>query len=368
MRDLTEEESTALAQFAPRVKGAIATAGSGAKAKLLGVELGTECQGEPSEAAKVVLLKYLRRNAYDVDAAEAQLVKRLEWQRTFGLDAVMNESFGESFAGCDTILGADYEGRPIVISVFGHLDTERVFGDPQRFLRWRVQMMERALAKLQPWQLGGPETLLQVHDYADCAIVRKDARITEAVKTFSQAMWSYYPETKGKTIFVNFPTIFGVLFAALKTVLPAATISKFVMLGPVVPSRGTLLDFVPPHWLPERYGGLLTEAAVAAGGEGVVPAEVITVAPGEVATRPLPRGAAVRCAMRVLSKDVKLAVASESGGVPNGEWPSTLYDHQGVVETTLQPLSGVDDLLTLTIDNSYSQMTSKTVLFGAAVA
>ena len=54
MRDLTEEESTALAQFAPRVKGAIATAGSGAKAKLLGVELGTECQGEPSEAAKVV--------------------------------------------------------------------------------------------------------------------------------------------------------------------------------------------------------------------------------------------------------------------------------------------------------------------------
>ena len=230
-RELSEQESASLLQLVPRVGALLHETGIGSSETLFGVELKAECEGEVSEAAQVVLLKFLRRNGYDVNAAEAQLKARLDWQRAFDVEAAVQTSFSELFSGCDTILGTDLEDRPIVISVFGGLDVEQVFGDADRFLRWRVQMMERALTQCQPWRLGAPETLLQVHDYKDCAVVNKDKRITEAVKTFSQAMWSYYPECKGRTIFVNFPAVFGLLFAALKLVLPSKTLSKFVMLG-----------------------------------------------------------------------------------------------------------------------------------------
>eukprot|EP00966_Prymnesium_polylepis_P113852 2631725-Prymnesium_polylepis.1 len=365
-RALTEQERTSLTAIAPRIADAVATAGCARDVKLLGVALCDECAGTVSEAAQVVLLKFLRRNDYDVEAAVTQLTARLEWQRTFDVEAAKRESFTEDFAGCDTILGEDVEGRALVISVFGRifaairtailvrvtdrpvsespartdLDVEKVFGDPQRFLRWRVQMMEAALERMQPWRLGAPETLLQLHDYADCAILNKDPRITEAVKTFSHAMWQYYPETKGRTVFINFPAIFGVLFGALKLVLPSRTLSKFVMLGPVSPRDGSareLLGFIPPHWLPERYGGLLSDSAAARAAAGdtdaVLPAEVITLPAGKVVTREValqPGKVAVRCVLRVLCKDVGFSVAVSGGTLAGGELPDKLYDEQSV--------------------------------------
>ena len=58
-------------------------------------------------------------------------------------------------------------------------------------------------------------TYAQIHDYKDCVVIGKDARITEAVKLFTACMSNNYPEMKGQTVFVNFPWIFGALFAAL---------------------------------------------------------------------------------------------------------------------------------------------------------
>ena len=59
--------------------------------------------------------------------------------------------------------------------------------------------------------------------------------------------------------------------------IPDKTKAKFVMLGPTDPSRGELLDFVPPHYLPQRYGGLLADDPAARDSE-VVTAECITMA------------------------------------------------------------------------------------------
>ena len=237
-REPEEHENIALQALIPRIPIAIEQAGCKPDVKLWGVSLAAEAD-RGSDAAKVVLLKFLRAKDYNVDAAFEMLMARLEWQRTFRLDELLEkEDFGTAFEGHDTILGEDVQGRPLIISVFATMDTEVVFGDPQRFLRWRVQLMERALAKLQPWALGAPETLVQIHDYLDCAVLRKDPRVTEAVKLFTKTMGDNYPEMKGKTIFINFPTIFGALFAALSPFIPEKTRAKFVMLGPVDPSRG----------------------------------------------------------------------------------------------------------------------------------
>ena len=50
------------------------------------------------------------------------------------------QDFGEAFKGHDQIYGVDLQGRPVVLSCFGTMDVEDVFGDANRFLRWRVQV------------------------------------------------------------------------------------------------------------------------------------------------------------------------------------------------------------------------------------
>lgn len=365
LREPEQIELDGLAALIKRVPDAIKQAGCSPTVVLWGVELAVEAE-KPTDAAKVILLKFLRAKDYTVEAAFEMLVSRLKWQQSFGLDALMEEDFGPSFQGHDSLLGTDVEGRPLMISVFGKMDTEQVFGDAQRFLRWRIQLMERALMRLQPWQLGAAETIVQVHDYADCAVVRKDPRVTEAVKLFTKTMGDNYPEMKGRTIFINFPALFGTLFAAMSPFIPEKTRSKFVMFGPVSPSSGALLEYIPPHWLPERYGGLLSGAT----DKGVIPAEVLTIEAGEAAMRQVTvtaeGGGSVHVVMRLLDKDIRIEIAAAPLGVSAdvSSVPSLLAAEQSVVSLKIVAAPGAR--LTFTFDNTYSRFTKKTLLFGVA--
>ena len=364
---------------------------------LWGVKLLAERE---SDAARIILAKFLRAKDNDVDGAAEMLRARLEWQRTMDLDAIAGEDFGTAFAGHDMIIGEDLEGRPLWYSRFGTMDTEQVFGDPQRFLRWRVQLMEKALARLQPWTPGKPETIVQVHDYADCALFRRDPRQTEAIKLFTTVMGANFPETKGKTIFINFPAFFGVLFGLIKPFIPAKTQAKFVMLGPVSPERGELMvdHGIPPHWCPQRYGGLLPEDSAANSTERVVPAELLVLTQGKVEKRSIivPSSATSAAAvdvsdggaspsraggvlpttmcvvLRVLDKDVRCQVtcssfkASATQLFDGSAVPLVLRAEQGVVRLELNAAPG--STLTFTFDNAHSRFFSKTVLFGCAPA
>ena len=130
---------------------------------------------------------------------------------------------------------------------------------------------------------------------------------------------------------------------------------------------GALLEWVPPHWLPTRYGGLLTGTSA----DGVVPAEVLSLAPGEHASRFLTASAgggsgqrvSITVVLRVLNKDVKIDVgALPLGSADVSAVPELLTAEQGAISVTVSADPGAR--LKFTFDNASSMFTRKTVLFG----
>ena len=230
MAALADEETKrgALNELLKRGPEAVKSAGH---RTLWGVDL---TDANEDEAIRVVVAKFVRARDGDVEEAFKMLVNCLSWRKAYGVDApeFSQLDFGEAFLGHDDLLpGRDFQGRPMLLSRFGTMSPDTVFADTDTFLKWRVQMMECLVKRLAPWKVEQPETLLQIHDYADCAVVGRDERITAAVKVFSKTMADNYPELKGKTVFINFPTIFGILFNVVKIFIPAKTLEKFVMHG-----------------------------------------------------------------------------------------------------------------------------------------
>ena len=93
--------------------------------------------------------------------ARERLRKCLVWRAAAQIDGIAAQDLGlgAAFAGHDDVRGADRDGRPLVISRFGTMDVETVFGDAERFLLWRVQLMERAVAELA-FERGAPRDAL----------------------------------------------------------------------------------------------------------------------------------------------------------------------------------------------------------------
>jgi hypothetical protein len=59
-----------------------------------------------------------------------------------------------------------------------------VLDDTDRFVRWRVQLMERAVRKLN--FASGPTAMVQVHDYKGASVMRFDKRVKAASKRIIQ--------------------------------------------------------------------------------------------------------------------------------------------------------------------------------------
>jgi phosphatidylinositol transfer protein SFH5 len=73
------------------------------------------------------------------------LVNTLRWRESFGIEKLMTEEFDPKvFGSLAHIYGKDRHGNPVTYNIYGgDQDLKAVFGDVDRFLRWRVQFMEK---------------------------------------------------------------------------------------------------------------------------------------------------------------------------------------------------------------------------------
>lgn len=137
-----------------------------------GVTVGPECGDERGD---VVLLKFLRARDFAAREAHAMVVRSAEWRAEFGADGVAEEELG--FKELEGVVaythGWDRGGRPVCYNAYGVFRDravyERVLGDADklgRFLRWRVQVMERGVRMLQ-LRPGGVNAITQVTDLKD---------------------------------------------------------------------------------------------------------------------------------------------------------------------------------------------------------
>jgi hypothetical protein len=136
---------------------------------------------------------------------------------------------------------------------------------PDRFLEWRVALMELALQELdissETKQITAdydPFKMFQVHDYKSISFLRQSPHVksasAETIKVFAQN----YPELLKEKFFVNVPAIMGFVYAFMKLFVAPKTIKKF---HPMSNGGNLAVEFAESkvtglgERLPPNYGG-----------------------------------------------------------------------------------------------------------------
>ena len=217
---------------------------------------------------KLILQKFLRANANDVDKAKKQLLETLKWRKQFQPLKCVDEAHSKpKFAGLgyvtmlDSIPDSPNQTDVVTFNIYGAVqDPKFTFEDLDAFLRWRVGVMELGIQKMNlrraktpiPDYGNGPDPYqgVQVHDYLNVSFLRMDPYAKAASSKTIEIFKQYYPETLRRKFFVNVPRVMGWMFGAVKLVLSKETIQKFTVLTYGKELAGELGDSVP-----EEYGG-----------------------------------------------------------------------------------------------------------------
>ncbi|XP_058105678.1 patellin-4 [Magnolia sinica] len=215
------------------------------------------------DSTNVLLLKFLRAREFKVNEAFVMLKNTLQWRKEFKMDMILDEEFESALNLVSYMNGIDREGHPVCYNIYGVFeDTElyqKTFGTEEKreqFLRWRVQVMEKGIQKLN-FEPGGICSILQINDLKNSpGPSKKELRL--AMKLTVGLLQDNYPEFVARNIFVNVPFWYYAFNALLSPFLTQRTKSKFVFARPSKVTE-TLLKYIPAEDIPICYGGLKRE-------------------------------------------------------------------------------------------------------------
>ncbi|XP_021298223.1 patellin-4 [Herrania umbratica] len=238
------------------------------------------CKG--GEATDVVLLKFLRAREFKVNDAFEMLKNTLQWRKGGNIDSILDEDFGAGLGSAAYMNGIDKEGHPVCYNIYGAFENEelykKTFGTEEKrgqFLRWRFQLMEKGIQKLD-LRPGGVTCLLQINDLKNSpGPSRKELRVS--MKQAVGALQDNYPEFVARNIFINVPFWYYALNALLSPFLTQRTKSKFVVARPAKVTE-TLLKYIPAEDVPVQYGGFKKENEFEFCGQDATVTEIIVKA------------------------------------------------------------------------------------------
>ncbi|KAH6782289.1 Sec14p-like phosphatidylinositol transfer family protein [Perilla frutescens var. frutescens] len=216
-----------------------------------------------NESTNVVLLKFLRAREFKVNEAFEMLKKTLQWRKEFKIDTILEEEFEADLASAAYMSGVDGEGHPICYNIFGVLEREDLYEKTlateekrEQFLRWRVQLMEKGLQKLD-FKADGINSLVQINDLNNSTGSSKK-EVRAAVNKAVALLQDNYPEFVAKNIFINVPFWYYAFHSLLSPFLTQRTRSKLVFARPSKVTD-TLLKYIPIQEIPIQYGGIKRE-------------------------------------------------------------------------------------------------------------
>ncbi|KAK6231065.1 hypothetical protein QUC31_002583 [Theobroma cacao] len=223
--------------------------------KLWGVPL---LPSKGGKATDVVLLKFLRAREFKVIDAFEMLRNTLQWRKENNIDSILDEDLGNEFRSTAYINGSDRQGHPVCYNVFGVLGGDEMFSktlgteeNRDKFVRWRVQLMEEGIKKLD---FNGVSCLLQIIDLKNTpGPSKKEVRLI--MKQVISLLQDNYPEFVVKNIFINVPFWYYAFAAFFLPFLTQRTKSKFVYARPAKVIE-TLLKYIDAEEIPVCYGGL----------------------------------------------------------------------------------------------------------------
>ncbi|KAG1328064.1 Patellin-1 [Cocos nucifera] len=212
------------------------------------------------EKSETVLLKFLRARDFKVKDAMTMIKNAVIWRKQFGIDALLEEDLGlPELEKVVFMHGYDKEGHPVCYNVYGEfLNKElydKAFGDEekrQRFLKWRIQYLEKGIRSQLDFTPGGISSMVQVTDLRNSPKLGKHRQATKQALTMLQ---DNYPEFIAKKVFINVPWWYLAFNRMISPFFTQRTKSKFVFAGPSK-SAETLFKYIAPEQVPVQYGGL----------------------------------------------------------------------------------------------------------------
>lgn len=215
------------------------------------------------EKSDVLLLKFLRARDFKAKDAFLMIKNTVLWRKEFGIEGLLEEDLGNDLDKVVFMHGFDKESHPVCYNVYGEFENkelyQKTFSDEekrQKFLRWRIQFLEKGVRQLD-FSPDGISSIVQVNDLKNSPGPGKRA----LRKTLNQALTllqDNYPEVVAKQIFINVPWWYMAFIRMISPFLTQRTKSKFVFAGPSK-STETLFKYITPEQVPVQYGGLSIE-------------------------------------------------------------------------------------------------------------
>uniref|UniRef100_R7W257 CRAL-TRIO domain-containing protein n=1 Tax=Aegilops tauschii TaxID=37682 RepID=R7W257_AEGTA len=211
-----------------------------------------------------VLLKFLRAREFKVKEAMAMVRAAVLWRKRFGIESLLEADL--AFPELEKVVfyrGADREGHPVCYNVYGEFQDkevyEKAFGDEEkreRFLKWRIQLLERGILSQLDFAPSGICSMVQVTDLKNSPpMLGKHRAVTRQAVALLQ---DNYPEFIAKKVFINVPWWYLAANKMMSPFLTQRTKSKFVFASQAK-SPETLFRYIAPEQVPVQFGGLFKE-------------------------------------------------------------------------------------------------------------
>lgn len=176
-------------------------------------------------------------NAYKFQHAEIvqNFISIMKWRSEFNpLSAAFLESHDKELNEVGLLTSypeGDANKRVVTWNLYGQLVKKKhLFKDVDKFLRYRIGLMERGL-RLLDFTDEKNSYMTQVHDYKGVSVFRMDSDIKKCTKQVIAIFQKYYPELLFAKYFVNVPTVFSWAYDIIKSFVDEQTMKKFVVLS-----------------------------------------------------------------------------------------------------------------------------------------
>jgi len=214
------------------------------------------------------VVRFAKRNAFDVAATVEQIAAYLKWRKDNGVDKVLETP---SYPGLELIRKIvpyayhqfDIDGRPIYLERTGMINVaalaNRKLLPEEQFFHSHIFGMETLHARLQESSLKRGQRVDGICTILDMTGLGFHHRsVLHILKNATDFDNKYYPEILGRLFVVNAPWVAPYLYQAVQVFLDKSTIERVQIINDLSHLRTAIDSSV----LPKEYGGAY-EGAVA---------------------------------------------------------------------------------------------------------
>lgn len=183
------------------------------------------------------LRRFLRARQHDLEKGQEMFLNHLKWRKDFGTDTILEDFVYEERESFLALYPQGYHkvdklGRPIYIQHLGQINMKAMKNvtTEDRMIRFHVQEYERALkyifpacSKTRGMHISQTLAIMDLKGVGLRHLSGDVKRILSEITTIDQ---NNYPETLGKTLIINAPTVFRAIWAIVKPMLDPRTLAK----------------------------------------------------------------------------------------------------------------------------------------------